>query len=173
MKTGSGDVRQGACDDANTTVTLAEDTLVKWLNQEVDPVSAFMQGLLTVTGDQMMVMKLGVMQPILKEAQENAVKAEAATKATAQELPGAAIFIEASKLLTVEHVAQVQGIFQLDITKDGETVTQWVMDLKTGTGEVRLGAAEDANTTVTLSEASKPHMLTALPFLKRVPALAI
>ena len=151
LKTGSGGVQLGAADDANTTVTLSEDTLMQWLNQEVDPVSAFMQGLLTVTGDQMMVMKLGVMQPILKQAQEIAARGGSAPEPEL-ELPGASIFREASKLLTADHVAKVEGIFQLDVTKDDETVTQWVMDLKTGTGEVRLGATDDANTTVTLAE---------------------
>jgi len=123
---------------------------------------------LVVSGDQMMVMKLAVMQPLLKEAQEMvqnaAEKADEApapvvadpeaAAAAADTQPGEAIFRKASKLLTAEHVAQVQGIFQLDITKDGATINQWTMDLKRGDGDVHKGPDDEANTTITLEEST-------------------
>ena len=71
MATGTGAVRQGGPIDgetADTTIALEETTLVEWLEQKINPVEAFMSGLLTVSGDQMMVMKLGVLQPVFREA---------------------------------------------------------------------------------------------------------
>uniref|UniRef100_A0A8C8R943 Peroxisomal multifunctional enzyme type 2 n=1 Tax=Pelusios castaneus TaxID=367368 RepID=A0A8C8R943_9SAUR len=50
-------------------------------------------------------------------------------------------------------VKKVNAIFQWDIIKDGETATQWTIDLKNGSGEMYQGPARgSADTTFTLSD---------------------
>jgi hypothetical protein len=71
MKSGSGSITNSgppADAEVSTTIALDEDTLVEWLEQKIDPVSAFMAGRLVVGGDQMMVLKLAVVQDVFKDA---------------------------------------------------------------------------------------------------------
>ncbi|XP_034619925.1 SCP2 sterol-binding domain-containing protein 1 [Trachemys scripta elegans] len=50
-------------------------------------------------------------------------------------------------------VKKVNAIFQWDITRDGQMVVQWTLDLKTGSGEIYQGASRcPADTVFTLSD---------------------
>jgi hypothetical protein len=52
--------------------------LVRWLDRDVDPMTAFMEGLLTVTGDQMRVMQLASLEPLMQAAWEHAAVGDTA-----------------------------------------------------------------------------------------------
>jgi len=58
-------VADGAGRDADCTIALSLDTFDRLVAHEIDPVSAFMQGKLKVSGDMGLAMKLG---PILERA---------------------------------------------------------------------------------------------------------
>ncbi|XP_058418142.1 SCP2 sterol-binding domain-containing protein 1 [Diceros bicornis minor] len=50
-------------------------------------------------------------------------------------------------------VKKVNAIFQLDITKDGKTILQWTIDLKSGSGDMYPGSARlPADTIFTIPE---------------------
>ncbi|KAL4697827.1 hypothetical protein H8957_001247 [Semnopithecus entellus] len=50
-------------------------------------------------------------------------------------------------------VKKVNAIFQLDITKDGKIILQWIIDLKNGSGDMYLGPARlPADTVFTIPE---------------------
>lgn len=46
--------------------------MTKWLNQKIEPVYAYMTGQLKLVGDQKLVIKMGVLKPVFKEACEAA-----------------------------------------------------------------------------------------------------
>lgn len=90
--------------EADTTVTLSDETIEKWFNKELNPLTALMEGKLVVDGDQMKMMSLISLEPSLQTAWQTACirdaelgpepdPAEAATTAevihVAVDIPGA------------------------------------------------------------------------------------
>ena len=74
-----------------------------------------MNGLMTVAGDQMAVMKLAPVQSVIKEAAANVYAASEAKDEPKAEpaQPGTEMFAEVERLLTTEHVAQVGAVSEL------------------------------------------------------------
>jgi len=140
MLNGSGAVYYGLPRDgatANTTMSMSEETLRRWLSQETDPIAAFMAGELTVEGDQMMTMKLAVLQPIFNEASDavaSGATAAAAPAASPTKPVGSDVFEDVNRLLTAEYVALVGGVFQFDIAKPNGTKDHWTLDMLHGNG---------------------------------------
>ena len=63
LKAASGNVYKGkGKGQVDTTVTLTDETMVGWVNQTIDPLSAYMSGMLVVEGDQTQILKLGAIQ---------------------------------------------------------------------------------------------------------------
>eukprot|EP00038_Savillea_parva_P004430 m.137759 g.137759 ORF g.137759 m.137759 type:complete len:1047 (+) comp11469_c0_seq2:119-3259(+) len=71
MLHGSGAIYYGKPTDgctADTTMSMTEETLRRWLSQETDPVTALMAGELSVSGDYQVAQKLAVLQPVVRAA---------------------------------------------------------------------------------------------------------
>lgn len=51
-------------------------------------------------------------------------------------------------------VKQIKGVFQWDVTKNGKTAGQWIVDLKTGSGSVTQGTSSKtkADCVITLDD---------------------
>ena len=74
LKSASGDVYEGECKGhVDTTVTLSDATMIGWVNQTIDPLTAFMSGLLVVEGDQTQILKLGTMQSAVEACRKSLI----------------------------------------------------------------------------------------------------
>ena len=142
------------------TVTLSDETVGKWFNKEVDPMMALMEGMLSVSGDQMKMMSLLVLEPMIHSCW-TASAPVADTSAIEPPLLARirTTFVGLAGELTQQLVASVDGVFAVNINAEtGHGEQRWILDLKTGTGAVvdcsaaAASAVAPADCTVTLSD---------------------
>lgn len=159
MKSGDGAVKQGTADKPDVTLELSDEDFVAMSTGKADPNKLYFSGKMKVTGNVMASQKLGFLQKmdpkLLSEASaERAAKGGAAPVAATQSsggLSSATVFAAIGKHIAANKGMgdQLKTVFQFNL-KDPDSA--WFIDLKSGDGTVKQGAAPNADVTLELSE---------------------
>ena len=148
-------------DSADCTLALTTEDFLSMTRGEADPMKLFSTGKLKISGDLMASQKLDFLQKIdPKEAAEAVAKARAegrSLKSATSAAPAASKQVNASRVFeglearikaNPSLASEVGAVLQFNVT---DPDSSWTVDL-TGPGSVSKGKAENAATTLTLSD---------------------
>jgi len=80
----------------------------------------------------------------------------------ANKLKSAAVFVELEKHIKADEslAKKIGGVYQFQITGENNAVFTWTVDLKNGTGNVKEGAGEKADCTITMADDDFLQLMT-------------